>query len=116
MLPFGTITSIIPLFVLALAYVAFLGTSVISKNKQDEPVFHTGKKEIKVDISSIKNAGHENTLDLGSQLTADKLIDKESHPHPVFNYCRILLRSPGSIIIPDSYQISFSIRPPPLFS
>jgi hypothetical protein len=37
MFPFGSITSLIPLFVLAFAYMLFVGANTVSKVKTDEP-------------------------------------------------------------------------------
>ena len=46
MLPFGSITSIVPLFVLAFAYLIYFGASALNKTKSEDPAL---SKELAVE-------------------------------------------------------------------
>ena len=46
MLPFGSITSVVPLFVLAFAYLIYFGASALNKTKSEDPAL---SKELAID-------------------------------------------------------------------
>lgn len=114
MLPFGSITSIIPLFVFALAYVLYFGTSALSRTKADEPLLSadTEKKEISIDAKSRRLS--EKTFSF-SVTVIDSEACAEDTAEKV--YTEIISLFPG---LPDDRiysQFTWSgifSRPPPL--
>jgi hypothetical protein len=52
MLPFGSITSVVPLFVLAFAYLIYFGASALNKTKSEDPAL---SKELAADTQLSYN-------------------------------------------------------------
>lgn len=109
MLPFGSITSVVPLFVLAFAYLIYFGASALNKTKSEDPAF---SKELAVDTQLSYN-----------QLTTpdyrDILISVDAVPaeaQVISCFCSPDSFPPGipvKRIIPLYCGSYFSPRPPP---
>ncbi|HLN20347.1 MAG TPA: hypothetical protein VK213_04615 [Bacteroidales bacterium] len=114
MLPFSSITSIIPLFVLGFAYLVFVGTSVLSKGNTD-----TGRAfdEIKViGYQSADKFQNENTCHWSSIASTDAGTIEDTDVAYSFEGFEIGIRIPDEIIYSEIHTTGLSIRPPPALS
>lgn len=114
MLPFGSITSVIPLFVFALAYVLYFGTSVLSRSKADEHLLITEaeKKEISAEINSDRFP--EKTFSFSINIPDSEAITEESPTRHFSELISPVPRIPDDIVFSQFSWSGIFSRPPPL--
>lgn len=109
MLPFGSITSVVPLFVLAFAYLIYFGASALNKTKSENPV---PGKELVVDSQLPYN--QPTITDYRDIVVTDDMVPAEDQ---VFSFSSSSDSFPPGIpvkrIIPLYFGSYFSPRPPP---
>jgi hypothetical protein len=118
MLPFGSITSIIPLFVLGFAYLLYFSTSLLSKPEAGAdqlcvPLSESGKKEIVINTDrqisypfvsfSVSNRNFSNS----AETTENPLLFRQN-PITLIPQLQDLQKH---VLKPCYYH--FSVRPPP---
>jgi hypothetical protein len=115
MLPFGSITSVIPLFVFALAYVLYFGTSVLSRNKASEHLLISGNTE-KKEISAENNSNRlpEKTFTFSTRVS-DCIAEIKEPPQEIFyRLASSVPRIPDDIVFSQFSWSGIFSRPPPL--
>lgn len=114
MLPFGSITSIVPLVVLGFAYVLFLCASVLNKNETTDVDDFVSDKQIIIADNQLSKLP-DNSIQYHDIQNAD-LSREKVHDHIVCPlYISSLHDHPWEISDP-LYGCSFRVRPPPEIS
>lgn len=115
MLPFGSITSIIPLFVLAFAYMLYFGASALSKLKPDDGVLKSESKDIV--FSKQPDQDHHIIYLFQNEVVSQDVIKEEEisfhFPDHFIRYVRVI---PDEESIPQHSGSGLFSRPPPVFS
>lgn len=112
MLPFSSITSIVPLFILGFAYFIYFGASVLSKHVPQTEDSGRDKNIVK----TVSNS--ESITYIDYRLAS---VDQSCEPEPSFDFslkdisCIILHEAPHGKPVPLHRVSQFSPRPPPLF-
>jgi hypothetical protein len=118
MLPFGSITSIIPLFVLGFAYVVYFCASLLSKPEAGES---------RLPVTNLTSAKQEITVNPGSQVKFPVVsfsVCNDNIPNFAEAAGKLHLNNPDfitRILRPlnlqkqelNTYYFHFSVRPPP---
>lgn len=114
MLPFGSITSIIPLFILAFAYLVFISTSALSRDRDE---LHSPDNKNKVYESVDSAPVWTNAYHLDYSAGCDDQAAEE--PVKIIFYTSensVHFCLPGKNILPAAVIFSNTVRPPPFFS
>lgn len=111
MLPFGSITSIIPLVVLGFAYLIYLGTSVMSRD-QVVPATDTDLAKCITIEDTDKIVSNEGTCDWNTLFSDDQSIETSDQINPL-TWLRRIIPLYDDQVSAEFCKVSYSIRPPP---
>lgn len=114
MLPFGSITSIVPLVVLGFAYVLFLCASVLNKNETTDADDFVSDKQIIIADNPLSKIP-DNTIQYHDIQCAD-IFQEAVHDHIVCPFYISSLHDHPWKISDPLYGFSFTVRPPPVIS
>lgn len=115
MLPFGSITSIIPLFVLAFAYMLYFGASALNRLKPDDIASNSESKDII--FNKQPDQDHHILYFFPNEVISQDVITEEEtsvqFPDHFISFIRII---PDEESIPQFTGSGLFCRPPPIFS
>lgn len=110
MLPFGSITSIVPLFVLAFAYLLYFSANTLNKNNADEKKVTEEKNQLNPGVNEIFLPDFRIVDDTES----DELVNS-AKVYPTTNFIISSFRlPPDGNTSPLHWSNCFSPRPPPV--
>jgi hypothetical protein len=115
MLPFGSITSIIPLFVLAFAYMLYFGASALNRLKPDDNTVISESKDII--FNKQPDQDHHLLYFFPNEVISQDIITEEEtavhFPDHFISFIRII---PDEESIPQFSGSGLFCRPPPIIS
>ncbi len=116
MFPFSSITSIIPLAILAFAYVLYFFAAALNKNIPEDSNEIVQKKEIFTDFSAENQPVKISDLHYYEIQTQDILTEEDPEDILPYRSFSLLLPDKPRKIISHFFHFCLSSRPPPVIS
>lgn len=114
MLPFGSITSIIPLFVLAFAYMLYFGASALNKLKPDDGIILAESKAIV--FNKQPDQHHHIVYFFQNEVISQDVVKEEASFQFPDHFIRFIRVIPDEEPLRQFTGSGLFSRPPPIFS
>lgn len=116
MFPFSSITSIIPLAILAFAYVLYFFAAALNKNIPEDSIDSVQKKEVFTDLSFENQPVRISELHYYDIQYKDILTEEDQDEILPYRSVSLLIPDKPRKIISHFYCFCLSSRPPPVIS